>query len=434
MSPVRPDLSLFDRFIIFVVLFFLFSEVISGVSRYYLFQLGYIPLVYVPKILVLLTLISAVFSAILRERISTVYFGTLILLFLSVAVGLYYAQSVLQVAFGVWVLLPLFFGIVSFPTFQRTWSKLQPYIALLWLLAASGMLLNAYYPLPWAGTKYELGELMIEGSRKWSTFGIFRLAGFSRASFAAATQILLLSLFLVVTGKVQWMRALVWLLSGVAIFLTTTKTTASIYIVLTLFLILRRLLPRVLWRPLPALTALIGIVLPFSTLIVSYHFVSGSMISNFLFASFRDRLVRTWPDTLSLLSNHGNAMLGRGIGGIGMAQQYFEPILYNSGDNLYIYLYALMGVCMFFVITAYAIWAGSLDPRGRGIERFFFMVALAVLLEGWTSNLIESPFLAFFFGLSLRYLAARNWRSGVRFPLSHPSFLRPLSVSQMPHY
>lgn len=402
----RDYLSLSERWIIFIILFFLLSELIGGVSRYYLSIFGFTPLIYVPKMLVLLTLFAVVMNSIWRGKISKIFLGTLFLLCFFAGVGLYYAEGnrLLQVAFGVYALVPFLLGIVALPSFVHASSKLKPYMMVLWGVAVMGVLLNFYFSFPWEGSEYEFSGINIEVSRRWTTLGIKRIAGFSRASFAVAIQILLLSIFLITMLRNGWIRIFIWLMTGITITLTTSKIVVVVYLALTLFMIFRSLLPQTFWRLLIALIAFIGIALPLSSIIISYQFVLSDFTLEFLFLSLDERFMIVWPRGFDLVANHGSILLGRGMGGIGVAQLYFEPFLFHPGDNLYLYLYTLFGFGMFPLIGAYVFRAGYLDSHGSGLELLFFMVVLSVLLEGWTSNLIESPFLAIFFGLSLRYV------------------------------
>src|SRR5439155_2601258 len=137
-----------------------------------------------------------------------------------------------------------------------------------------------------------------------------------------------------------------WLLSGVTIALTTSKTPALIYLVLSLFWLTRRLVPRKAWRLVPMGLLAMCVALPLSTLLVSYDLSSivQEPIQRLLLASVGDRLDWLWRDALVMVVEHGEPVLGRGVGGIGMAQQYFESALFSPADNLAVYLYALFGV------------------------------------------------------------------------------------------
>ena len=300
---------------------------------------------------------------------------------------------------------------VGYPTFRRSWTRLNLPLGWLWLIAVVGVFLNSAYTFPWVGFSYEVQGITVEGARQWTTFGISRLSGFSQASFAAANQILLLGSFVVATSRRWGWQLVVWSASGAAIYLTTTKSISGIFVLLSLFLVLKRFVPRPVWGLLPATVVVVGVALPLSTLVVPYALDLESRLSQVLLLSFDARLTDTWPRTLELVAQQGNVLLGRGVGGIGTPQRYFEPMaqLSSPGDNLFLYLYALVGVSVLPVMLVYALSAARLEPRDR-LDSFFFMALLSVLLLGVTSNVLESGIFSLFFGLSLRHVLAARWQ------------------------
>ena len=382
---------------------FLLSQVFGGMLRYYLASLGMAPLVYLPKVLLTVALLGAALVSPARKRVSRLFLLVLALTLVFSLVGYVFVRNLLQVAFGLWVMLPFFYGVFFLPSILRVWPRLRPHLLLLWGSAAVGVIINVFYEFPWVGFAYSLGELEIEASRAWVAqgLGLSRVPGFSGASFEAAAQILLLGLALTFMMSRRW-RIPVWIVSGVAIALTTSKTPLGIWFFLTFLFVLGWFIPMRFFRFLPVFLVLIGIALPLSSVYGSYDPRADSIVSRFLFASFEDRLEWVWPTSLHMVVEHGSLLLGRGIGGIGSPQQYFEPFLYSPADSLAVYLFGLGGVFGLLILAAYGIIA-SLIPLYTHQNRFFFFLILAVLLEGWTVNVMESPLFAMAFGLSLRY-------------------------------
>lgn len=215
-----------QRLILVIVFLFLLSEVLGGAMRYWLVRAGLAPLVYLPKALLGLALVIGLAVDLAEARMSAAYLAVLALLALGVVHGYLALASPAQVAFGLWVLIPFLGGIVALPALVHVWSRVGRYAFVLWAIAVSGVLINVVYPWPWMGFKYTLAGLEIEGSRLWHTGGFVRLAGFSRASFEAGNQILLLAAVLMVWARGRW-RLAAWLLSGVTIALTTNKTALA---------------------------------------------------------------------------------------------------------------------------------------------------------------------------------------------------------------
>lgn len=402
MKPVA--LRQREHLILVIVFVFLLFEILSGAIRYGFARAGLVPLIYLPKALLGLALVVALAVDLARARMSAAYLAAIALLALGLAHGYLVLGKPVQVVFGLWVLMPFLGGIVALPALVNAWPRVGRYALVLWALAVSGVLINVVYPWPWIGFEYTLAGMEIEGSRLWHTGSFVRLAGFSRASFDAATQILLLAVVLMLWARGLW-RVAVWLLSGVTIALTTTKTSVVIYLLLTLFWLTRRSATRNVWKLLPIGLVALSSTLPLSTLLVEYDLssVREGPLQGLLFASVGDRLERMWPDTLAMVLKHGDWLFGRGVGGIGVAQQYFEPILYSPADNLVVYVYALLGALGIGSLVFYALGLALLPLRHR-IAPLIFAAGSTVLLAGLTGNVLESAVLGLAFGATLRYV------------------------------
>jgi hypothetical protein len=89
---------------------------------------------------------------------------------------------------------------------------------------------------------------------------------------------------------------------------------------------------------------LLSIFLPLSSSYILPFIFDGNSTLQILLYSFLDRVVRVWPESINLILEKGNLILGRGIGGIGLAQIYFEAGNYLPADNLFIYFWGNYGV------------------------------------------------------------------------------------------
>lgn len=387
-------------------------EVFSGPLRFYLAQAGLSALVYLPKILIVGVVITTVLHTLYQGRIRPLYGAVLTVFVLFGLVGWIFTGNPLQPAFGIFALLPLIFAVMAEPIVRQAGRRILPYIALLWLATALGVVLDYMWELPWTGLAYKLGEFEIEGSREWTTLGVERVAGFARASFAAADQLLLLALPLVLLGRSKTAKLFVWLATGALIFLTTTKKTGGGFLVLSVLMPLMSttnvpaLFRRALTAGMPFLIATIGIGLPISTFFVAYRLDLDSFWSQMLFASFEDRLTVVWPASLALALEHGSVVLGRGIGGIGVAQKPFEPLSHMPGDNLFIYLYVTFGILALAFVWVYVRSLTQLDTRHSAWSRLMWAVGIAILLNGLTGNVMESPITATLLGISMAYAYA----------------------------
>lgn len=400
-----PELPLLDRVALALLFFFLLTEILGGAIRYYAvqFHLGWFP--YLPHLLLAVAVPPMFFLYLASEGVTPTYLIIGLLFGLGTVYGVLNLNSASQVEFGLWVFAAFLYGIVVLPAVTHGWRRLTPYVFGLWAVAVAGVLISFFYSLPWIGMEYQVGATAVQASRLWriGALNLARLPGFSRASFAAALQILILCIFLSRTLRRKWWIP-VWILSGIAIVLTTHKTAIVIFILFSVTRAFRRDFTGRFWRVFPLALASVDILLPFSMLFIKVDWFQTirSHLWVALIASFVDRLQLGWPVWLHMIVTHGNSILARGIGGIGSAQRYFEPALYSPGDNIAVYLYGTFGIFGLILLYLYARNAGRMKMNGP-IGRFFFLCACIVLLEGVTTNVIEGSFIALAFGASLRY-------------------------------
>ena len=401
---ISPKLFNFTKNILLICGYiFFFSEVITGAIRYYFSKFGLTFLVYFPKILLILSILFFFTTIILKGKIPKRIFLIFMLLLISSITSILFVGNYKQITFGVYILIPFIYGIIIGPIFIKNIEKYKNFIFTLWIIAATGVFINFFYKWPWIGFTYDLGSIHVEGSREWSTAGFERLSGFGRISAATASQILLLGITLFLTIKSLIFRSIIWLLSGIAIVLTTTKTTIGIWLFLTLIFFLSKILTLKFFKPLPIILSLAGILLPLSTLYIHYNLSISNFYTFLLFASFEMRLTDTWPMTFDLITNYGNSILGRGIGGIGSAQQYFEEYIYSPADNLSLYLYAVFGLSGIVLLIIIGVLS-SLKTSNSIYGKFVFFLSVACLLQGLSLSIIEDPFFATCLGMVISFL------------------------------
>lgn len=407
----QPALLFGEQLLLSLAFIFLLFEVFNGALRYYfaLADLGW--LIYVPKMLVSTAVVVELMRSLYRLRIGPLIAAILIALAAFALVGTYYTKNPLQAAFGVYGMFPLLLGVMVLSAVEKMGSRLLPYVLLLWLCAAGGVFLDYLYEVPWQGFEYAVGGVEVTASRQWWTYGVDRLSGFSRASYEAAAQLLFLAIGVVWLARSRLLILAVWLLSGVLIALTTTKRTVGVYAVFTLLLpiigqgMFFKSLRMYVGSAVPWVIAFIGIALPVSTLLVDYSLDLDDPVSLFLFASFEDRLTWAWPKVFELLREHGSLWIGRGIGGIGAAQSYFESELYTFTDNLYLHLYSLFGCLAALIVWSYVRSVSRLLDDSSRFASLTWSWAVAALMEGWAVNGVEGALTAMMLGITWAFAA-----------------------------
>ena len=403
--PDRAERPVFERIALSLLFLFLANDILGGAIRYYSVQFGVPWLAYTPGFLIALALLPMFVAYLLSEGVTSTYLTVFVLVAVSGTYGVFNLGNPAQVGYGLWSLVPFLLGLMVLPSFARRWQDFSTYALSLWAVAVTGILINYFHTWPWIGFEYKLGTMEISASRLWriDQFDLFRLPGFSEASYFAAPQILIFALFLrETTPKRVWVP--VWILSGPAIALTTSKTLIAIFVLFSLlWLWFRGNIPRYL-RVVPVFAACLAILLPFAMLLVSLDWLVSmrSPLSQGLISTFVERMEVGWPEWIRMIVDHGNPIFGRGLGGIGTAQLHFEPALFSPSDNIAVFIYATFGVFGLVMLFSYARKASRSIPD-CGIDRFFFYSACVVLLGGTTLSVMDASLLGLTFGASFRY-------------------------------
>lgn len=414
--PVITNLSIhviFGRVVLFILGLLIVNDIFNGTIKYYA-ALSALPLLSNAPLLgaALVVLLYYVFHGAIMRMHKSMFIFLAFFLF-SVTGALILGRTISAVGFATYIWVPFFIGLLCV-IYEKQYF-FQKHALLLWSLATIGVLLNALMAFPWSGASYEVFGQSIVASRDWTTFGIKRYAGFSRASFAAANQIGFFCLIILVTHKSRLTKLIVWVLSIIAIYLTTSKTTLAI-VALAPFVIglleflfrapaaitlKKSLLPIRLAHGLTLFLCGLMVLSPILTLAVDTRNISSDNFFIFTFSSIFDRMARMWPDAWDLLvhTNPLALITGRGLGGIGTPQLFFEPTLYNSADNFFLYLYIVFGVGS-FVIIGFLLSGMRKWPQDNSKEfTILFMMTSYIFLVGTTSNIVESPTLLLIVGI-----------------------------------
>jgi hypothetical protein len=387
---------------------FLGFQVFGGVIRWFLDLSGTSFAIYLPNVLMLGCILMSQASDALRQRTRPAVVLFALMLLLCATTGYLNTGKGAQVAFGVWVLVPFFFGLACAPVLLAPSRIGLAVLSLLFCMAAGGVVLHAVAELPWVGVNYSIGGVEVEGARDWQTSsGAQRLSGFGRTSFDVGGQLLLLGGLLALHARSVFLRALLWLLAIGAIYLSTSKGSllSLLMTALAVEAVVRQ--SRAALTGIVALGVLWLLVPPVLGWTLDWTYAARTDINHPIFGSFIDRMNDMWPRAWQLAFDHGLPLLGRGLGGIGVPVSVFEPRLENAGDNLFVYCGVLMGVLVLPVFavgfTALFRLCARLDV---GVARHALVMAVAVLWYGGVSNILEHAILGLGFGMVCSVLAA----------------------------
>ncbi|MCR1344684.1 hypothetical protein NRY68_02465 [Acidithiobacillus ferrooxidans] len=179
---MRGMLSM-STMVLWTTTLFLLSLVCYGPFRYYMAKFGLAEFVYIPKIL-LFIMIPFMISYIGRASKALIIGGAIVTLF--AGWGMVELPSLDQSLFGVWVIIPLLYGLLSAHYFFNNTNAYKKIFVILFIIALSGVLINVFVQYPWVGASFKIGGEEVQISRRWWAFGISRIGGFSGASFDAA--------------------------------------------------------------------------------------------------------------------------------------------------------------------------------------------------------------------------------------------------------
>lgn len=387
-----------------VFMAFVIANVFTGPIRWIFAVSGLVPLIYIPIMGIGLCFIIKVLLLALEGNMGRAYFFTLLVIFSAFVSGVLHTGSVKQVGFGFYVLWPFFFGLVFGHQLIHKLTRFTGWAIFFWVAACAGVIMNSVTSYPWEGFEYSVGGLEVESSREWySGDATKRLAGFSRASFDAAIQISLASCFVLALPIGKHYKLIICAVSVFATYYTNAKGMLLAFAVMFAVSFLNtawmvRVKPFVI-----ASLMLLGILLPVVSWLIQYKFDITGIAANPTVFSFTDRIENMWPEALRLNTEHGSFWLGRGFGGLGVAQSHLEPHLFNAADNVFVYAFVVAG---FFMIPVSIICLIKFMTRVDGseaAERLTTLLMIVVIVYGLTANVFENALMAVMLGMLLRY-------------------------------
>lgn len=313
--------------------------------------------------------------------------------------GILIQGSLIQPFIGLKLYLTFLLGIACFATFRENQRLVVRWYIAMYVLTVIGVCINWATDMPWAGETFESAVGATEVSREWTTGGIRRLAGFAKASFDASTIVVTIGAALaLIPGLSVWMQLALLLTSIGIVVLTTSKGSMLALVFIALYIGLRRRSENrlgVFFYVAPA--AMLAIPL----LLFAFEYkatVHGDLW--FLLSSFAERINWMWPRAFGNLGSWQGAILGRGVGGIGFPQRFGEGLIYNSADNVMVYLFVSFGIAALIYVY---ITLKKLEVAAPSITPYIWGCLLSWLLYwifyGFTTNLIENPLFSFFIGL-----------------------------------
>ncbi len=369
--------------------------------RFYTEKVGLGMIIYTKDIVLLFIAAGLMFrwgEIIVVNKLAIIFFS--ILLFYGI-VAILNGVRFSQVLFAYKIYLIFFIGIQGYrflPVLNTRFMSMMNWLA---FFSCLGLVLNLIYRFPWEGIVMAVGGIEVDTSRTTFAAGGFkRIAGFGRnwsnpAYFALVATALNYSYL----SKWKLKSILLILFFFVGILITTNKGAIGAFVLISIFAFIKERTPSIILKlGIISLLAVV-IVLPLLSWSGVYKLDYTSLYMRIIFSSFTVRVEEVWPLGLDLVEKHGNLIFGRGIGGIGAAQILFEKNIYHPGDNLFIYMYGIIGLLSLFILSYIGVKIGVFSIKESQDKIFISMILICFLGIGIIGSALENSILNFFFGL-----------------------------------
>lgn len=406
----KIDFGFKEKAILFLGVLYLSTFLFEGLLRFALTLLKIQIIIYFREIVPPIIILYLLFLMVNGSRIVIWPLILFVILLFHVFVGFYFLGNKIQPLLGLKPFLAIIVGISISFYFNEFKNNLGRTAFFILIISILGVLINKLIVYPWEGQEFISALGISEASKVWSAYGIRRLSGLSRASYDVASVILVSLIAYMSFSKKSWAMAIVWVIAGVAIGLTTTKGAMAawfatgIFSVISLFGVRRNvlrlwlLLSFIICTTIPLVTTLLG---------VSTKNFSGTMA--WWLGSFGDRTEATWPDAFSLLVNKGSLLFGRGLGGIGTPQLSGEINLQNPGDNLFVYLLVVFGLLGIIYLSWCLLSLIRWKNTNSNLTFLFYGISSSYFIYGLTANMVEQPVMTISMGFVLGLSLARNF-------------------------
>lgn len=391
----------------FVFLFFsyyLISLAFEGPLRYFLAAIGIETLLYARDIIAAITVIHYIASRFSSDR--DLLDAPLIFIYALTAhtvLSLWMGTPIGSVFFSLKIFLSSLYAFTVARLLYHHAQEIKLLFLSIFSLSAAGVIINYFNgPFPWEGDIFDTAFGSVKTTKVWWAGGERRLPGFSRASFSAAMAIGITGAYIMGTAKHLSVRLLVFTIGLTTIYLTTSKGMIIAYGICGSWLIFTSDTNQSQRAGIKLLTAL-SIAVVLIPVISDLYDGNPADIRKAppLLTSFWDRISESWPQTFAQLQKNYGYILGKGLGGVGIAirisegnTNQFVPI-----DNIFWYIYSIFGIAslIYWKHAINRIWS---LPKSNPTEARPF-IALSIIMAGYglTSVMFEDPFFSITFGL-----------------------------------
>jgi hypothetical protein len=399
------------------------AETFSGALRFYLDQGGLSAVLYLPKVGCLLLMLVEIRT----YKAGRMFWLAMLLLVISAVLGMLHGATVYNIAFGLFALSPLLFGIVCSEHLIHRRRLLMWVIGFCFVASLIGLALDKYTFVPWKGYSYSIGETQLSANTAWTAADEDRIAGFARVSNVLSILIAVYSLYLAMFLR---SRLLILALSLVALYgivLTTSKAPAGAYLLTIGLLMIARMRGTTL--VVCVIAVVIGMLLPPLGLLHDFDARTVSSSSSSL-SSLYDRLINTWPGVVQAMNQAGYGYTGAGFGMLGSTAAIFPVAgaeMFIVCDSTVVYLWGMFGVFgpLLYLLQIPMFFALSKDQSH--IARTLLAITFCCCLVSWTTDMFEIAVANLFLGVAIGHVL-----SGKLLDSRKNSPPQPIQLSSLP--
>jgi len=329
----------------------------------------------------------------LRNHSIVLIYVLLVALFMTVFVE----GSLFSALFGIKLFNTFLFGLTCTLIATHKPKSVFNLAAFVFLATCAGIFLNkALGVFPWDGTSYETAFGTVEVNRVWwIAGGERRLAGFCRASYTAAAIIAVTATILQLQLSRFIVKFVVTIIALAAIYLTTSKGVVIALLATSLISFTKPASSiRVIISSLGAASfALLGALVPFISWYLAPPINTLRHAPNVL-SSFADRATNTWPGALNEFTYWYNWLIGKGLGGVGIASSFTSTIRVNPIDNMHLYLFGNLGVVgtILFATLAFQTIRAASSRNNTNLTTVAVTVTILLIGYGNVTNILDDSF------------------------------------------
>ena len=251
---------------------------------------------------------------------------------------------------------------------------------------------------------------IVQGTREAGYLDLSRQAGFAGFHWSAASLAYFFGLYiLILSGGSVFYRWSCWVLTGAVLLITITKGLIAAYILVTLCVLFRRVIGRLTLKIGLLLILMMGSLLPVLTSIYEVNYVQDiSTRAGFVLYTLFTRITEWWPYMMNIITDHSSVIFGRGLGSFGAASIRYDELYPASGDNMYLYIWANLGIPgLIYIIGLIVIFIVNMRVDSDW-KYYISMQLLTVIVYGITVNVVEFGIFGFMFGIILSHLVQRK--------------------------